>query len=67
MPPARQPMQTAEQSSCSAHGVDPAEGVGVPLLLQARQLVVQLQRDGAGLAGLAKLAPLALVGEGAHR
>ena len=54
-------------SSGSAHGVDPAEGVGVPLLLQARQLVIQLQRHGAGLARLAKLAPLALVGEGSHR
>ncbi len=50
----------------SADGVDPAEGVGVPLLLQACQLVVQLQSHGAGLAGLAKLAAHALVGERAH-
>lgn len=50
----------------SADGRDPAKGVFVLLLLQPRQLVVQLQGHGARLPGGAKLPALALVGEGAH-
>lgn len=46
----------------SAHGVHPAKGVGQLLLLQPRQLVVQLQGNGARLARLPELPALALQG-----